>query len=112
MPYLFISKRRIGFLKQKFSYFFDGTNSTVANYTDPKIMDSLLVSILDMKSLNFTPIWLSETATDWCSCAYNLSGAFVGGFLWLDIIGLSASNGIAAVLRQDIFEFSFGLLDW
>lgn len=65
-----------------------------------------------MTNLSYRPIWLSETGTDWCGCAYNLTTTFAGSFLWLDKLGLSALNGIEVVIRQTIIGASFALLSY
>ena len=95
----------------QFSYYFNGNTSTVKDYLNPTIMDKFAHVSAEAKNLTFRPLWLSETATDYCSCAFNLTATFVGGFLWLDKLGLSAFNGMDVVNREDLQISSFGLLN-
>lgn len=64
-----------------------------------------------MTNISYRPIWLSETGTDWCSCAYNLTATFADGFFWLDKLGSAAFYGIEKVFRQDIYGSSFALIN-
>lgn len=88
----------------------DGTNSTISDYLNISTMNSLLNIISHMKNFSFEPQWLSETGVDWCSCS-KLSATFVAGFLWLDKLGLCASNGVDKVLRQDMWGEYTGIID-
>lgn len=74
-------------------------------------MDMMLKRINDVKKFNFSPIWLGETGTDWCSCA-NKTTTFLDGFFWVDKLGLCASNGVDMVIREDMWGASFGLLNF
>lgn len=105
-----ISCRRTYSQNIHFSYYFNGNDSTISDYLNPKIMDGLLHEINNMIMYNHTPFWLSETGTDWCSCAKKTE-TYLDGFLWLDKLGLCATHGCDKVLRQDIVAASFGLLN-
>jgi len=57
------------------------------------------------------PVWLGETGGAQCGGEPGLSDAFVGGFWWLDQLGLVASRGQPVTIRQSLTGASYGLLD-
>lgn len=52
-----------------------------------------------------------ETSSAYGGGAPNLSNAFIGSFIWVDKLGLSAKMGIKVVVRQSIFKGYYALLD-
>lgn len=57
------------------------------------------------------PLWLGESADASFQGTENVSDRFVGTFLWMDKLGLSASMGIRVVMRQSIFGEFYGMLN-
>jgi hypothetical protein len=56
-------------------------------------------------------VWLGETGGAQCGGEPGLSDAFVGGFWWLDQLGLLARRGQPVAIRQSLTGASYGLLD-
>lgn len=57
------------------------------------------------------PVWLGETGGAQCGGQSGVSDRFVGGFWWLDQLGLLARRGTPIVIRQSLTDASYGLLD-
>ncbi|XP_072019762.1 heparanase-like [Amphiura filiformis] len=99
------------------SYSVNGKHTSVDKFINADIMDSLKKEIEEVAkyiqaSRPYLPkSWIGETAGAYNSGAPGLSNTFVGGFLWLDKLGLSAANGVDLVIRQTFFGGYYGLLD-
>ncbi|KAJ1524818.1 hypothetical protein ONE63_009688 [Megalurothrips usitatus] len=98
-------------------YYVNGRNTTTDEFMNPSILDVLKREIEDVKKvvINNTdehfPVWITETASAYGGGAANLSNRFVSGFMWLDKLGMAASNNISVVVRQSFIGGNYGLLD-
>ncbi|KAL1509200.1 hypothetical protein ABEB36_003973 [Hypothenemus hampei] len=98
-------------------YYFSGQNATWEEFLNPANFDYLEYCIDAVKSVialvpNFDkPIWLGETSSAWHGGAPNMSDRFIGTFLWIDKLGLSAKMGIDLVIRQSVFKGNYALID-
>ena len=55
-------------------------------------------------------MYLGETGSAFGGGAAELSDRFVASFLWLDKLGVAASQGINVVVRQSLFGGNYGLM--
>ncbi|XP_066252381.1 heparanase-like isoform X2 [Euwallacea similis] len=98
-------------------YYFSGVNVTWEEFVDPENFDYLESCINAVKSVTSLikdfdkPIWLGETATAWHGGAPNMSDRFLGSFLWIDKLGLSAKMAIDVVVRQSMFKGDYALIN-
>ncbi|XP_066146821.1 heparanase-like [Euwallacea fornicatus] len=98
-------------------YYFSGVNVTWEEFIDPENFDYLESCINAVKSVTSLiedfdkPIWLGETATAWHGGAPDMSDRFLGSFLWIDKLGLSAKMAIDVVVRQSIFKGDYALIN-
>lgn len=53
----------------------------------------------------------AETASAFGGGSPLLSNRFVSGFIWLDKLGMAASNNISVVIRQSFIGGNYGLVD-
>lgn len=58
-----------------------------------------------------SPVWLGETGNAQCGGQPGVSDRFVGGFWWLDQLGILAQRGQQRVVRQTLAGSDYGLLD-
>ncbi|XP_015776766.1 PREDICTED: heparanase-like [Acropora digitifera] len=77
-------------------------------------MDSLLhdmeaVGAVVRKTAPGLPIWLGETSSASGGGDAGISDRYLGGFLWLDKLGLAAQQGYKVVIRQSLFGGSYSL---
>ncbi|ROT61178.1 putative heparanase-like [Penaeus vannamei] len=97
-------------------YYVNGRTATLEKFLAPEVFDQLIwqveevVRVRDQLSPN-TPVWLTETSSAWGGGAPGLSNAFVGGFMWLDKLGVAARGGISLVARQTLYDGCYALLD-
>ncbi|XP_042881363.1 heparanase-like [Penaeus japonicus] len=97
-------------------YYVNGRTATLENFLSPEVFDQLVwqvdevIRVRDQLSPG-TPVWLTETSSAWGGGAPGLSNAFVGGFLWLDKLGVAARGGISLVARQTLYDGCYALLD-
>lgn len=68
-------------------------------------MDKLYWPIHNMKILSnyFSPLWFSETSSEYGGGAPHLSDAYIAGFLWQDKLGMSAYYGVEVVCRWNLY---------
>ncbi|ENN73698.1 heparanase isoform X1 [Dendroctonus ponderosae] len=98
-------------------YYFSGMNATSREFLDLSTFDYLeycidtVKSVLSLLPSADKPLWLGETSTAWHGGAPNMSDRFLGSFLWIDKLGLSAKMGIDVVVRQSIFKGDYALLN-
>ncbi|KAM9841251.1 heparanase isoform 2-T2 [Aulostomus maculatus] len=98
-------------------YYIDGKNSSMEDFMNPKVLDTLVGKINEVLELvNETspgkPVWLGETGSAYGGGAAGLSDSFVAGFMWMDKLGLAAKLGLNVVMRQTfIGSGSYHLLD-
>nr|XP_045614491.1 heparanase-like [Procambarus clarkii] len=114
-------------------YYLDGRTAQVDDFLSPAVMDQFkwqidqVVGVRDHLSPG-TPIWLTETGSAYGGGARGLSDAYVGGFLWLDKLGVAATmaggdgdhggqdhgghegGGIQLVARQTLYEGCYALI--
>ncbi|XP_067658340.1 heparanase-like [Haliotis asinina] len=97
-------------------YYANGHTVHLSNFTDSKLMDTLVSFIqigLDVsrRTNPLTPVWLGETSSCSHGGAHGMSDRYVAGFLWLDKLGIAARMGLKVVLRQDFYAGNYGLID-
>nr|XP_039270344.1 heparanase-like isoform X1 [Styela clava] len=97
-------------------YYVDSRVATIFNFTDPALLNELLPQLKHVKEIvnrqsPDLPVWIGETSSSYGGGAKGLSDTYVAGFMWLDKLGLSASNGIDIVFRQTLVEGNYALLD-
>ncbi|XP_045129973.1 hyaluronoglucuronidase-like isoform X2 [Portunus trituberculatus] len=97
-------------------YYVSGHEAVVADFMDPDVMNQLtwqveqVVAVRDRLAPG-RPIWLTETGSASGGGAPDMSDTFVGGFLWLDKLGVAAEGGVDVVTRQTLYESCYALLD-
>ncbi|KAF7287929.1 hypothetical protein GWI33_000271 [Rhynchophorus ferrugineus] len=98
-------------------YYFSGENATSVEFLNPDVYNyleyhiNIVKSVVNELDLIDKPIWLGETSSAWHSGAPNLSNRFIGTFIWMDKLGLSAKMGIDLLVRQSIFKGYYALID-
>ncbi|CAH1173655.1 unnamed protein product [Phaedon cochleariae] len=98
-------------------YYLNGRTASLEDFLNPEVFNYLEFQIKKaqeiVRSSNIIdkPLWLGETASAYGGGAPNLTDTFVGSFLWLDKLGLSAKLGINLLMRQSIFRGNYSLLD-
>ncbi|KFW76422.1 Inactive heparanase-2, partial [Manacus vitellinus] len=85
-------------------YYIDGRVAKVTDFLKTRLLDTLSDQIRKIqKVLNtYTPgkkIWLEGVGTTSAGGMNNLSDSYAAGFLWLNTLGLLASQGIDVVVR-------------
>jgi len=97
-------------------YYDNGRTATVDDYLSADILDSLQDMIDIIQDVTRTtgyqdsPLWLGETSSSFGGGAEALSDRYAAGFRWLDKLGLSAVNGLGAVMRQSFVRGRYALL--
>jgi heparanase len=87
------------------------TTAKLEDFLNATIMNNFLSVLTEIKSFNHTPIWLGETSSSFGGGAVNLSDTYAAGFLWLDKLGIAALHGLDVVIREDLFQGNFALLN-
>jgi heparanase len=86
-------------------------DATLQDFLNATVLNWFSNVLNGYKSLNFTPLMISETSSTWGGGTKDLSDTYAAGFVWLDKLGLSALNGLIVVARQAIFGGNYALLD-
>ncbi|XP_044728924.1 heparanase-like isoform X2 [Chrysoperla carnea] len=98
-------------------YYLNGHNTTCDKFYNIKTFEMLetqmktIKNIVSNSEMKNVPVWLGETSSAYGGGAPNLSDSFIGGFLWLDKLGLAAKHGMDTVIRQSIFGGYYALID-
>lgn len=98
-------------------HYYFGADATVEDFLNPFTFESFLQSLNKIKtavskgSASHKPLWLSETGSAHGGGAKNLSDRYVGSFLWLDKLGVSAVKGLDVVVRQSLYAGNYALID-
>ncbi|KFO76568.1 Inactive heparanase-2, partial [Cuculus canorus] len=90
-------------------YYIDGRVSKVTDFLKTRLLDTLSDQIRKIqKVLNtYTPgkkIWLEGIGATSSGGMNNLSDSYAAGFLWLNTLGLLASQGIDVVVRHSFLD--------
>ncbi|XP_060082509.1 heparanase-like isoform X2 [Ylistrum balloti] len=98
-------------------YYVDGRVATIKDFLSPYVLDGLAPEIITGNKIaaQYAPgkrVWLGETSSAWGGGATGLSDRYVAGFMWLDKLGVAASQGIDVVIRQAFYGAKYGLIDW
>ncbi|XP_027840652.2 heparanase-like isoform X3 [Aphis gossypii] len=96
-------------------YYINGRTAKVQDFIDPKVFNILSKQIKSLQDVidgvgKKIPMWLSETSTAFGGGARNISDRFVAGFLFLDKLGYSASEGLQVVIRQSFFNGHYAMV--
>ncbi|XP_071515865.1 heparanase-like [Panulirus ornatus] len=97
-------------------YYMDGHTAELEDFLSPDILNQLvwqtaeMVAVRDQLSPG-TPLWLTETSSAWGGGAPGMSNAYVGGFLWMDKLGVAARGGVDLVARQTLYKGNYALID-
>lgn len=83
---------------------------------EPDNLDEILTWLDGIEALRdvhapATPIWLGETGNAQCGGEPGVSDRFVGGFWWLDQLGLMARRSVQVVVRQTLSGSNYGIID-
>ncbi|KAJ8922492.1 hypothetical protein NQ315_007520 [Exocentrus adspersus] len=98
-------------------YYISGYIAKPKDFLNPAVFDYLREQIDIVNNITIglkigdKPRWLGETSSAYGGGAPNLSNTFIGSFIWIDKLGLSAKMGIKVVVRQSIFKGYYALLD-
>ncbi|NWI30054.1 HPSE2 protein, partial [Sula dactylatra] len=92
-------------------YYIDGRVAKVTDFLKTRLLDTLSDQIRKIqKVLNtYTPgkkIWLEGVGATSAGGMNNLSDSYAAGFLWLNTLGLLASQGIDVVVRHSFLDHS------
>lgn len=97
-------------------YYFAGRDATEELFLSPSTFNYLaqranVVKKVVAENGKGNKIWMGETSSAYNGGAANMSNRFIGTFLWLDKLGLGATLGIDAIIRQTIFHDNYALID-
>lgn len=97
-------------------YYEDGAVAKIEDFYNPDILNILYNEIqtgvnLTRAAGSSANVWLGETSSAWRGGAPNISDRYVAGFAWLDKLGMSARDGIDALIRQTFYGGHYALLD-
>ncbi|KAE9542850.1 hypothetical protein AGLY_002761 [Aphis glycines] len=92
-------------------YYINGKTAKVQDFIDPKVFNILSKQIKSLQDVidglgKKIPMWLCNIR--WR--ARNISDRFVAGFLFLDKLGYSASEGLQVVIRQSFFNGYYAMV--
>ncbi|XP_050161378.1 inactive heparanase-2 isoform X2 [Myiozetetes cayanensis] len=99
-------KNVIAFLE---GYYIDGRVAKVTDFLKTRLLDTLSDQIRKIQKVvnTYTPgkkIWLEGVGTTSAGGMNNLSDSYAAGFLWLNTLGLLASQGIDVVVRHSFLD--------
>ncbi|XP_032551283.1 inactive heparanase-2 isoform X1 [Chiroxiphia lanceolata] len=90
-------------------YYIDGRVAKVTDFLKTRLLDTLSDQIRKVQKVvnTYTPgkkIWLEGVGTTSSGGMNNLSDSYAAGFLWLNTLGLLASQGIDVVVRHSFLD--------
>ncbi|XP_053928014.1 inactive heparanase-2 isoform X2 [Cuculus canorus] len=90
-------------------YYIDGRVSKVTDFLKTRLLDTLSDQIRKIQKVvnTYTPgkkIWLEGIGATSSGGMNNLSDSYAAGFLWLNTLGLLASQGIDVVVRHSFLD--------
>ncbi|NWI91104.1 HPSE2 protein, partial [Pitta sordida] len=90
-------------------YYIDGRVAKVTDFLKTRLLDTLSDQIRKIQKVvnTHTPgkkIWLEGVGTTSAGGMNNLSDSYAAGFLWLNTLGLLASQGIDVVVRHSFLD--------
>ncbi|NXK47766.1 HPSE2 protein, partial [Chauna torquata] len=90
-------------------YYIDGRVAKVTDFLKTRLLDTLSDQIRKIQKVvnMYTPgkkIWLEGIGATSAGGMNNLSDSYAAGFLWLNTLGLLASQGIDVVVRQSFLD--------
>ncbi|NXW03131.1 HPSE2 protein, partial [Fregetta grallaria] len=90
-------------------YYIDGRVAKVTDFLKTRLLDTLSDQIRKIQKVvnTYTPgkkIWLEGVGATSAGGMNNLSDSYAAGFLWLNTLGLLASQGIDVVVRQSFLD--------
>uniref|UniRef100_A0A669Q0Z9 Heparanase 2 (inactive) n=1 Tax=Phasianus colchicus TaxID=9054 RepID=A0A669Q0Z9_PHACC len=101
----------VSFLSSCFpcSYYIDGRVAKVTDFLKTRLLDTLSDQIRKIQKVvnTYTPgkkIWLEGVGATSAGGMNNLSDSYAAGFLWLNTLGLLASQGIDVVVRHSFLD--------
>ncbi|XP_060590905.1 heparanase-like [Ruditapes philippinarum] len=97
-------------------YYEDGAIAKLEDFYNPDVLNILYGEIqtgvnLTRAAGSTANVWLGETSSAWRGGAKGLSDRYVAAFMWLDKLGMSARDGINALIRQTFYGGNYSLLD-
>ncbi|NWS51746.1 HPSE2 protein, partial [Chunga burmeisteri] len=92
-------------------YYIDGRVAKVTDFLKTRLLDTLSDQIRKIQKVvnTYTPgkkIWLEGVGATSAGGMNNLSDSYAAGFLWLNTLGLLASQGIDVVVRHSFLDHS------
>ncbi|NXR60212.1 HPSE2 protein, partial [Rhadina sibilatrix] len=90
-------------------YYIDGRVAKVTDFLKTRLLDTLTDQIRKIQKVvnTYTPgkkIWLEGVGMSSAGGMNNLSDSYAAGFLWLNTLGLLASQGIDVVVRHSFLD--------
>ncbi|XP_015722581.1 inactive heparanase-2 isoform X4 [Coturnix japonica] len=90
-------------------YYIDGRVAKVTDFLKTRLLDTLSDQIRKIQKVvnTYTPgkkIWLEGVGATSAGGMNNLSDSYAAGFLWLNTLGLLASQGIDVVVRHSFLD--------
>ncbi|NWV12202.1 HPSE2 protein, partial [Ptilonorhynchus violaceus] len=90
-------------------YYIDGRVAKVTDFLKTRLLDTLSDQIRKIQKVvnTYTPgkkIWLEGVGMTSAGGMNNLSNSYAAGFLWLNTLGLLASQGIDVVVRHSFLD--------
>ncbi|EOA95109.1 Heparanase-2, partial [Anas platyrhynchos] len=90
-------------------YYIDGRVAKVTDFLKTRLLDTLSDQIRKIQKVvnTYTPgkkIWLEGIGATSAGGMNNLSDSYAAGFLWLNTLGLLASQGIDVVVRHSFLD--------
>ncbi|XP_016019627.2 inactive heparanase-2 isoform X4 [Rousettus aegyptiacus] len=95
--------------------YIDGRVVKVMDFLKTRLLDTLSDQIRKIQKVvnTYTPgkkIWLEGVVTTSAGGTNNLSDSYAAGFLWLNTLGMLASQGIDVVIRHSFFDHGYNHL--